>query len=182
MPRTSGSIRCWPKCWLRRGFAAARAYSGTVHYIIYAALAVLHSTFAPANTSPRSPLERLVVKDGNNYHGQLAVSFYWLYNRRQAAATAPFTPAGLAAVVQAYNRNAARPGNPAAGWLGTAVARRRLALRAGVVVGLRYNRVNSFAGQAATACLDCQPRPLAGLYAELLQPNRNRALYGELSG
>ena len=129
---------------------------GTVHYAIYEPGRPTLDLCARKYLSEESAGE-VVVKDGNNYHGQLAVHFIGCTTAAQAAATAPFTPAGLAAVVLAYNREYSPARQPGRSLLGTAVAQRRLALRAGVVVGLRYNRVNSFAGQAATACLDCRP-------------------------
>ena len=122
----------------------------------------------------------LVVRNGNNYRGQLAVYFVTCAEATRAAETATFTPQALVAVVQTYNRNCSPTRQAGKNQLATAAPRRRIALRGGLVAGFRYNHVNAFDGPQGDACFDCTPRPLAGFFGELLLPGRNTALYGEL--
>jgi hypothetical protein len=49
-----------------------------------------------------------------------------------------------------------------------------------VLAGMRYNRIEGAARGLQGKCVDCQVHPFGGLYAELLQPGRAFALYGEL--
>ena len=122
--------------------------------------------------------------DGNNYRGLLGMYFTKCPMAFTVIQTAPFTPEGLAAVVQAYNQTCSPLLRPGRSWVTQAVARRRMALQGGVLGGLRYSRMERITapiGLATGECVDCQPRPYAGFYAELLQPNRTSALYGELS-
>ena len=122
------------------------------------------------------------IVNGNNYQSQLELYFGDCPAARTAAAKAPFTVQGVAAVVQAYN-NACAPATPGRSWLAQATPRRRLALQGGLLAGLRYNyfRNGSEILPETLPCTDCHPRPFAGLYAELLQPGRTKAFYGELS-
>ena len=123
--------------------------------------------------------------DGNNYRGLLGLFFADCPTAFTAIQSAPFTPAGLAAVVQAYNQSCSPAQRPGRIWLTQAKLTPQLALQGGVLAGLRYNRVESTSempiGLVTGACVDCQAHPYAGLYAELLQPGRTGALYGELS-
>jgi hypothetical protein len=126
---------------------------------------------------------RRVLVEGNNYSGQLKVYFGDCPAAVTAAASASFTAAGMAAVVQAYHA-ACVPTRPLMrSWVSQAAPRRRMALQGGIVAGVRYNQFSNrykYLPQVQ-GCADCQPRPFAGLYAELFQPNRTRAVYGELS-
>jgi hypothetical protein len=118
--------------------------------------------------------------DGNNYRSQLELYFIDCPAASQAAAAAAFTAEGLAAVVQAY-ATACSPGRqPARSWAAQAAPRRRSVFQGGVLAGVRYNRLESDAYGSA-GCTDCRPHPFGGFYAELLQPSRTTALYGELS-
>lgn len=58
-----------------------------------------------------------------------------------------------------------------------------MALQGGVVAGFRYNYLrNQFDGLSETqSCTDFQAHPFIGLYADLFQPSRRTALYGELN-
>lgn len=123
------------------------------------------------------------VADGNNYQSQLELYFGDYPAARTAAAKAPFTVQGVGAVVEAYSHACAPTTLPGRSWLAQARPRRRLALQGGLLAGLRYSYFrNGYESLPETLpCTDCRPRPFAGLYADLLQPGRTRALYGELS-
>ena len=123
------------------------------------------------------------VADGNNYQSQLELYFGDCPAARTAAAKAPFTVQGVGAVVEAYSHACAPTTLPGRSWLAQARPRRRLALQGGLLAGLRYSYFrNGYESLPETLpCTDCRPRPFAGLYADLLQPGRTRALYGELS-
>jgi len=120
--------------------------------------------------------------DGNNYRGLLGLYFTKCTAAFTVIQTAPFTPEGLAAVVQTYNQTCGPAQRPGRSWLTQAVPRHRVALQGGVLAGLRYNRIESISEYIPTgACVDCRVRPYGGLYGELLQPGRTWALFGELS-
>ena len=123
----------------------------------------------------------LVLADGNNYRSQLQQYFGDCPAAVAAAPKAPYTTAGLVAVVQAYYA-ACAAGQPAARtWLAPATLRRKTAFQAGVLAGARYNRIESLAYDLAGPCTDCDVHPFAGFYAELLHPSRTSAFYGELT-
>ena len=158
------------------------SYAGIAHYLIrrtgqpYLEL----SEQKYLRTTPTGSQE---VANANNYQSQLELYFGDCPAAYAAAVKAPFTVLGIAAVVQAYN-SACAPGTlPGRSWLALATPRRRLALQGGLLAGLRYSYFrNGYERIPETMpCTDCQPRPFAGLYADLLQPGRTNALYGELS-
>ena len=121
------------------------------------------------------------MTDGNNYRIQLQQYFGDCPAAAAAAGKAPYTAAGLVAVVQAYYA-ACAGGQPAARtWLAPATLRRKTAFQGGVLAGARYNRIESASYLLAGSCTDCNVHPFAGFYAELLQANRTSAFYGELS-
>ena len=126
-------------------------------------------------------LKGWVVADGNNYTAQLSMYFGDCPTAASVAARAPFTAAGLGAVVQAYNAACASSSPPGRSWLAQANPRRRLAFQGGVLVGGRYNRIEPQSYYSDGACSDCQVHPYAGLYGELFQPSRTFAVHGELS-
>ncbi|MCI1189192.1 hypothetical protein MON38_17345 [Hymenobacter sp. DH14] len=130
-----------------------------------------------------TPQGTWVVADGNNYAAQLSLYFGDCPAAATAAATAPFTAPGMAAVVQAYDKACAGSTLPGRSWLAQARPRRRLAFQGGLLAGGRYNRTEllGYYGLSQSDCSDCQMHPYAGLYAELLQPSRTFAVYGELS-
>ncbi|GAB3649675.1 hypothetical protein GCM10027594_24940 [Hymenobacter agri] len=125
---------------------------------------------------------RTEVADANNYRGQLEIYFGDCPTARSAVTKAAFTVQGIAAVVQAYNTGCA-PAAPYRSWLAQTKPRRHLALQGGVVTGLRYNSFRNGTAELPETlpCTDCRPRPFVGLYTDVLQPGRNKALYGELS-
>ena len=132
----------------------------------------------------QSPTGAWKRTDGNNYRGLLGMYFATCPAAFTVIQTAPFTPEGLAAVVQAYNQTCSPAHQSGRSWLPQALSRHRAALQGGLLTGLRYNRIERTTAPisvATGACVDCQPHPYAGLYAELLQPSRTSALYGEVS-
>jgi hypothetical protein len=116
----------------------------------------------------RGPNGQLVVVDGNNYKGQLGIYFGDCPAVSAALPTTPFTAEGLARLVQAFEDACASPHLPTRSWLARSPVRGRMAFGLGVVAGGQYHRVFN------------QLHPFAGLYAEMLLPNRTLAAYGEL--
>ncbi|WP_158010080.1 hypothetical protein [Hymenobacter glacialis] len=121
------------------------------------------------------------VTDGNNYRSHLMLYFNDCPAASAAALSAPFTAEGITAVIQAYNSACGPERQPTKSWLLQATPRRKIALQAGLLAGVRYNRIESNFYTANGDCVDCRPHPSAGLYAELFQPSRTVAVYGELS-
>jgi hypothetical protein len=120
------------------------------------------------------------IVDGNNYHNQLNLYFADCSAASQAAATAAFTAEGLSRVVQAYATTCSPARQPARNWVAQGAPRRRGALQGGVLAGVRYNRLESPTYDVA-GYTDGGMHPFGGFYAELLQPSRITAFYGELS-
>ncbi|MBU6122563.1 hypothetical protein [Hymenobacter siberiensis] len=132
----------------------------------------------------QSPTGAWKRTDGNNYRGLLGMYFDACPAAFAVIQTAPFTPEGLAEVVQIYNQSCSPAQQPGRNWLVPAQLRHPVALQGGLLAGLRYNRTERITAPISTAtgaCVDCQPHLYAGLYAELLQPSRTGALYGEIS-
>ena len=121
------------------------------------------------------------VAKGNNYKNQPAIYFSKCPTAGTAAQSVDFTADGLAAVVQAYNQACSPTRQPGRSWVQQAVPRRRVSFQGGLLAGMRYNSIESPSAPSLGHCVDCQVYPLAGLYAELLQPSRTSAVYGELS-
>jgi hypothetical protein len=121
------------------------------------------------------------ITDGNNYHGQLDLYFGDCPAAVAAARMAPFTAAGLAAVAQAYAAGCAPGAPPVRSWLAQAQPRRRASFQGGVLAGVRYHLLQSVAYELADEHTDGQLHPFGGFYAELLQPSRTTAIYGELT-
>ncbi|UOQ51999.1 hypothetical protein [Hymenobacter cellulosivorans] len=124
---------------------------------------------------------KLVIVEGNNYRSQLGLLFGDCPAALTVVDSAPFTAEGLAAVAQAYSAECAPERQPSRSWLSQSTLRRRVAFRGGLLGGVRYNRIESVYGRTDGSCSDCKPRPFGGLYAELFQPGRIAAVYGELS-
>ncbi|QKG54143.1 hypothetical protein [Hymenobacter sp. BRD67] len=121
------------------------------------------------------------IIDGNNYRNQLMLYFADCPAAVSLAERIPYTAAGLAEVAQAYAISCAPGKQPAQSWLSQAVPRRKGAFQAGVLAGVRYNHMASPSFVLTEGCHDCQVHPFGGLYAELLQPSRITAFYGEFS-
>jgi hypothetical protein len=123
-----------------------------------------------------------LLTDGNNYRGQLSVYFGQCPAAYYAAKKAPFTAKGLTEVVQAYNTACSSSKTAGQDLLAQAKPERQMAFQAGLLGGMRYNRIESYSSSAAASQGgDCKPHPFGGLYAELFQPSRTTAIYGELS-
>ncbi len=129
----------------------------------------------------RSATGRLQITDGNNYHAQLELYFGDCPAAVAAARTTPFTAAGLAAVAQTYAASCAAGAGPVRSWLTLAKPRRQLAFQGGVLAGVRYHLLESSAYALVGERTDGRLHPFGGFYAELLQPNRTTAIYGELT-
>ena len=121
------------------------------------------------------------VTDGNNYRGQLLEYFQGCPAAFTATQQAAFSDADLVAVAQAYNKSCSPARQPGRNWLAQAHPRRKVAFRGGLLAGLRYNHIEGMSWALAGPCADCRVRPFGGFYAELLQPSRQSAFYGELS-
>jgi hypothetical protein len=129
----------------------------------------------------RSPAGDLQITDGNNYRAQLELYFSDCPAAVAAALAAPFTAPGLAAVAQAYAGSCAAGAGPVRSWLTLAQPRRRIAFQGGVLAGLRYHLLESTAYELVGERTDGRLHPFGGFYAELLQPSRTTAIYGELT-
>lgn len=127
------------------------------------------------------PTGRWVVADANNYRSQLQVYFGDCATASQAAQTVSFTAESLIRVVQLYNKDCSPARQPGREWLARAKPRRHVSLQGGIIAGMRYNKLESNAYQLAGRCVDCEWHPYAGFYADLLQPSRTTAVYGELT-
>jgi hypothetical protein len=127
-----------------------------------------------------SPSGGWQITDGNNYRGQLEVYFVDCPAAVAAARTASYTAEGLAAVAQAYAASCAPAAPPVRSWLAVTKPR-RVAFQGGVLAGMRYHRLESVVNELAGENTDGQLHPFGGLYAELLQPSRTTAIYGELT-
>ncbi|GAB3295463.1 hypothetical protein GCM10027511_09260 [Hymenobacter humi] len=121
------------------------------------------------------------VADGNNYRSQLALYFLDCPAAGKVAETSGFTPQALVAVVQAYNQQCDSSHQPGRNWLNQAAPGRAVSLQGGVLLGGRYNIIESPTGGPGSDCSDCQVHPFGGLYADLFLPGRSTAVYGELS-
>jgi hypothetical protein len=140
----------------------------------------------PLSLSERKYLSEMpngawVVTDGNNYRNELVLYFIDCPAASSAAQAAPFTAAGLVEVAQAYASTCTPSQQPARSWLTQAVPRRRSAFQAGLLAGVRYNYINSPSTMLTETSIGHQLLPFGGLYAEVLQPSRITAFYGELS-
>ena len=155
------------------------ATNGIAHYLIRRA-GQPYLELSERQYLRETPLGGWVVANANNYAAQLGAYFGDCPAAAAAAAKAPFTTPGIAAVVQAYNGTCTAVSGPGRNWLAQAKPRRRLAFQGGLLAGGRYNRTET-QGSGDGDCSDCQVHPYAGLYAELFQPSRTFAVYGELS-
>ena len=129
----------------------------------------------------QAPNGAWVSTEGNNYRNQLSLFFSDCPVAQQMAQKAEFTAAEIVALAQAYNATCAAEHQPGRNWLVPASARLRQALQGGLMAGARYNRTQSGADRFVGPCVDCQAHPFGGLYAELLQPSRTTAFFGELT-
>lgn len=123
------------------------------------------------------PNQSLAVTDGNDYRSQLELFFGDCPVALKLLPATAFTAKALVAVAQAYNETCAPARQPGRSWLPPAGPRQRVAFQAGVLAGVSFNRLTYEDG----TCVDCGAHPFAGLYAELLMPNRVAAIYGELT-
>ena len=125
------------------------------------------------------------ITDGNDYVSKLTLYFGDCPAAVALIRQAPFTPASLASVAQAYVGACATAPVPVPlrSWLPQATPRRLVAVRGGVLAGARYNRTEraDASGPAGQSCADCRAQPFGGLYAEVFQPGRAASVYLELA-
>lgn len=122
------------------------------------------------------------IVDDNNYKSQLQLYFGDCEAATKLAATASFNAADLARVVRAYNRQCAggpadEPELPVAD---KAAQQSRIAVRAGIMGGVRYNSLLIGAevpGVLAGLNLDGRLHAQGGLYVDLVAPGRRLALH-----
>jgi hypothetical protein len=128
----------------------------------------------------RTPDGGWAIVDGNNYRDLLPIYVGSCPVASKVAEQARFTAQALAAVAETYNTQCGGGAQASQRYLSAASESRRVAFVGGVLAGARYNHFteNAYPG---TRCVDCQTHPFGGLYAELLLPNRQTAVYGELS-
>ena len=156
------------------------AWPGAVHYVLQ------RPGQPPLSLSERKYLRegeagRWQVTDGNNYRAQLEMYFGDCPAAAALVKATPFTAEGLAAVAQAWVASCAPGAPPVRSWLALAKPRRRGAFQAGVLAGVRYHLLESPSYFLPSERTDGQLHPFGGLYAELLQPSRTTAIYGELT-
>ena len=141
----------------------------------------------PLDLSERKYLRRDLsayrVTNANNYKGQLLVYLGDCPVAATAAQKIPFTASGLASVVQAYNTSCSTARRPGRDVLAQAVVGHKVAFQGGLLTGARFNHtspISDLTRPISQVCIDCQLHPFAGLYAEVFQPARTTAIYGEL--
>ncbi len=128
---------------------------------------------------------RSVVTNGNNYRAELGPYLGDCLAAVQLLAKAPFTRAGLVAVVQAYNQNCTAAHQPGTEYVAPPHKGRALGLAIGPVLGARYSslalRAQQTAGIEAPALNglneDGVVHPVGGLYLDVLHPGRRFALH-----
>jgi len=122
----------------------------------------------------------LAITDGNNFRNQLTLYFGDCPAAVALTRTMPFTADGIVELVQQFNQACGPERQRTRSWVAEAAPRRRVAFQGGILAGARYNRIEGNYKLPTKPCVDCRPRPFAGLYAELYQPSRTTAVYGEL--
>ncbi|TGE18355.1 hypothetical protein [Hymenobacter elongatus] len=132
---------------------------------------------------------------GNDYRGQLGVLFGDCAAATQAIASAAFTPAGLATVVQAYNQRCSGAAQPGTSFLKPARPKRVVVVNAGVLGGIQLNRLVFTRAESDYGAGDAnqegspldgvnfasRPHPIGGLYADVLLAGRAFALHADLT-
>ncbi|AYA38374.1 hypothetical protein D3Y59_15765 [Hymenobacter oligotrophus] len=131
----------------------------------------------------------------NNYQGLLRIYFIDCQPIQQLLPNAKFTPEGLAKVVQTYNQQcSAQPQASTKLYQQPATAQKRVSTRLGLVAGAVFSSYRVQDASPATksggaleqpllpgAQLDGRFHPLGGVYADILQPGRRKALHFELT-
>ncbi|MDO7850017.1 hypothetical protein [Hymenobacter convexus] len=148
---------------------------------------------------PGKPFEELVdrkylstangrqgIVSANNYKGQLLLYFGDCPAATTALESAPFTVAGLAGVVQAFNEQCSPAKRPGTSYTARTGSHRSFAFNGGVLAGVGYNHLQfGSAGGGEEAALlsnlnlDGQAHPLGGLYLDMLLPGRRWMVHSE---
>jgi hypothetical protein len=132
----------------------------------------------------------LGVVDGNTYRIQLLQFFGDCPAAAHLVETARYTATDLAAVVQAYNQSCSGTGQAGQSFLAAAKPVRTYDFNLGLLAGaqfqsLRMHRSSSGTPEEAATFdgvdLTRQAQPVAGVYADLLLPNRKLALHADLT-
>ncbi|MBF9141249.1 hypothetical protein [Hymenobacter properus] len=148
---------------------------------------------------PGKPFEELVdrkylstangregILSANNYKAQLLQYFGDCPAASSAVGGAPFTVAGLSAVVQAFNAQCSPTRQPGTSYTARSRSRRSFAFNGGLLAGVGYNQLQF--GRAgggeepallSNLNLDGQVHPLGGLYLDLLLPGRRWMVHSE---
>lgn len=126
-----------------------------------------------------------VIADANNYTGQLLLYFGDCKAATTAAAQVPFTADGLKTVVQAYNRECSATRQAGRETTDQKATTGRVAIRAGILAGARYNSV-LFSGEAGPVAdfaglnADGRVHAQAGGYVDIVSGGRRLALHAAL--
>ncbi|UOQ50900.1 hypothetical protein [Hymenobacter cellulosivorans] len=140
---------------------------------------------------------RRVIVDGNRYRIQLQQYFGDCPAAVQQVAKAQYTPADLAAVVQAYNQSCSSTGQAGKSFVATAKPARGMTVNAGLLAGaqiqtmrldaysssIEYGSSTEYAEAPSFDGVDIARgiRPVGGIYADVLMPKRKLALHADLS-
>ncbi|GGE98316.1 hypothetical protein [Hymenobacter cavernae] len=125
------------------------------------------------------------VFDGNDYKSQLLVYFGDCESAVKASETVPFTAEGLKKVVQAYNLQCSAKRQAGQEVIPDKLQRARVAVRAGVLAGMRYNSLrfsesnnpeNTLGGLNADGRAHLQ----GGGYVDVVNAGRRLALHSSL--
>ena len=148
---------------------------------------------------PGKPFEELVgrkylstvngrqgIVDANNYKSQLLLYFGDCPAATGATERAPFTVAGLASVVQAFNEQCSPARRPGTSYTARTSSHRSFAYNGGLLLGVGYNHLqlgSASGGEEAPLLnnlnLDGRAHPLGGLYLDLLLPGRRWMVHSE---
>lgn len=132
----------------------------------------------------------VVLRDGNNYRGQLSLYFGDCAPAVAAADRAQFTATDLIGVVQAYNEQCSATRQPGRRIEAERSAAGRIKLQVGPLLGVRYTsmrvRTKDAPGPEAQTLngrqLGGAPSPQPGLYFDVLEGGRRLAVHTALFG
>jgi len=123
-----------------------------------------------------------VIKDGNDFRGQLLSYFSDCAPAIQVILKAPFTAAGLKAVVQAYNKQCSATQQVGQETMAHLTSSTKAVIRLGVAGGVRYNSMSFIQPNNATLLLngldlDGKPHMQGGMYLDVVGPGRRLGLH-----
>jgi hypothetical protein len=125
------------------------------------------------------------IADGNNYKAQLLTYFGDCEAVTNLLPATAFTQQGMQRLVRAYNRQCSGAALPPEAPTPAGVAHQPVAVRLGVLAGVRYNSMqlktaDGPAGPLEGRNADGRPHALAGLYADLVAGGRRLAIHTDL--